>query len=260
MSLIETPKQTRPDPEAEARPGEAPPEFLIFSILRRGQDRLLKKPIFFVAGLVAGLPGAIVKAGQDPFLNILLADLADYFSFTLVYGGLALAAAQTMRGEAITLGPSLQRGLSRSLSVFFLAALIPFCLAACLVALIVPGLILACLWSVAIPACVIENRGPIGGINRSESLTKGSRLKIFALFIIIVPTEILLVRHLASPLTHWLWSQAGGADALLAYLAEPIVFAPLIAFNYLVISAIYTDLKAIEDSRADNRKFLEIFD
>lgn len=221
---------------------------------------LLKKPLFLIAALVSCLPGTLIRVGLDPFLGGLLGGLADHFFLLIVYGCLALAAAQAVKGETITLGPSLQRGLSRSLSVFLLAVLIPICVAACFVAFIVPSLILICLWSVAVPACVIEGLGPIGGINRSEALTKGFRLKIFGLFVISGLAEILLSIYLVWPLMKWAWSLVGGSWALLSYLVAPVLFAPLITFNYLVMTAIYTDLKAIEDSRADNRIFLEIFD
>lgn len=260
MSLIEAQNQPLRAPEAEARPEDDRPKFLILSILRRVLSSLLKKPIFLMAALVSGLPGSLIKAGLDPFMGSMLGGLADHFFLLLVYAGLALAAAQSVKGETITLGPSLQRGLSRSLSVFLLAVLIPICVAACFVAFIVPGLILICLWSVAVPACVLEDLGPIGGINRSEALTRGFRLKIFVLLVISILAEILLSIYLVWPLMKWAWSLVSGSWALLSYLVAPVLFAPLLAFNYLVMTAIYTDLKAIEDSRADNRIFLEIFD
>ena len=52
-----------------------------------------------------------------------------------------------------------------------------------LLLLVVPGVLIAMMWSVAIPSLVGENLGVFESLDRSRELTRGSRGKIFLIFI-----------------------------------------------------------------------------
>ena len=51
--------------------------------------------------------------------------------------------------------------------------------------LVVPGVYLACALSAAVPAVVVERPGILGAMRRSFALTKGKRLAIFAVFLVL---------------------------------------------------------------------------
>lgn len=53
-----------------------------------------------------------------------------------------------------------------------------------LVFLIVPGVLLALMWSLAIPVMVLEDKGIGDSMSRSSQLTKGSRGKIFVIWLL----------------------------------------------------------------------------
>jgi len=52
--------------------------------------------------------------------------------------------------------------------------------------LVVPGLILMTMWSLCIPVLVSGEAGVMGSFGRSRALTKGARLKIFALLLLLM--------------------------------------------------------------------------
>jgi uncharacterized membrane protein len=52
--------------------------------------------------------------------------------------------------------------------------------------LIVPGVLLAIQWSLAVPVKVLENRGATDAMSRSADLTKGSRGRIFVIWLLFI--------------------------------------------------------------------------
>src|SRR5262249_12668276 len=50
---------------------------------------------------------------------------------------------------------------------------------------LVPATILLVIWMVAVPACVVEGTSPIASILRSTALTRGYRLKIFGIVLLL---------------------------------------------------------------------------
>ena len=57
---------------------------------------------------------------------------------------------------------------------------------------LIPGLIMACVLYVGLPAVVVENRGPIEAIRRSDGLTEGFRWGIFGLLFVVWLAQALL--------------------------------------------------------------------
>lgn len=58
------------------------------------------------------------------------------------------------------------------------------------IALIVPGVLLFLMWSLAVPAKVLENKGMFEAMSRSMDLTKGSRGRIFVIWILFIVLSI----------------------------------------------------------------------
>ncbi|MFZ3266257.1 MAG: glycerophosphoryl diester phosphodiesterase membrane domain-containing protein [Terriglobales bacterium] len=54
------------------------------------------------------------------------------------------------------------------------------------VLLIVPGIILALMWALTIPVAVLEDKGLRDSVNRSAELTKGSRGRVFVVYLLFL--------------------------------------------------------------------------
>jgi len=124
--------------------------------------------------------------------------------------GLAYSSARPSMGRVI--------GISFALGIGIVIGLI---------LLVLPGIYFALAWSLAIPVTVLEGGGLNASTNRSSTLTKGSKGKIFVIFLLIgvlawivstliqvvllVPIRMLVIQDPASlaALTHALQSAGG---------------------------------------------------
>jgi hypothetical protein len=97
----------------------------------------------------------------------------------------AYGVFQQMRGAPVALQQCLRVGLARLLPVLGVAITVGFLVVIGLVCLVVPGIILACIFAVAVPAAVVEKVGVGDALARSTALTKGSRLGIFLVMLVL---------------------------------------------------------------------------
>jgi hypothetical protein len=58
--------------------------------------------------------------------------------------------------------------------------------------LIVPGILLALTWSLALPVVVLERRGVGASMSRSSALTRGSRGRIFVIYVLFIVLSYIL--------------------------------------------------------------------
>ncbi len=107
-------------------------------------------------------------------------------SAVLVYG-----TFQTLLGRSAGLSENLSRGLASILPVAGAAIIYTVATIVGLGFLIVPGLIIATMFWVVIPAAVIERPGLFASFARSRVLTKGSRWRIFGLFVLLLIINII---------------------------------------------------------------------
>lgn len=103
----------------------------------------------------------------------------------LSQGALTRATVTANEGRRATFGESLSTAVRVLLPLIGLSILFGIAVAIGFVLLIVPGVILLLMWAVAVPSLVIERKGVIASFSRSAELTKGSRLKILGLFVVI---------------------------------------------------------------------------
>ena len=105
---------------------------------------------------------------------------------TLVYG-----TFQELRGQRVSIGACVIRGIGRIFPALIVAVLVTICILAGFVALIIPGFIVMTMLWVAIPVAVVERPGLMPSLKRSADLTSGYRWPIFGiivLFSIFEPT------------------------------------------------------------------------
>ena len=100
-------------------------------------------------------------------------------------GPILYGVIQQLRGNHAGVGESIAVGLKRMFPVLGVAVLCMLAIGAGLIALIIPGIIIACMLYVAVPAAVIEAPGVGGALKRSAELTKGYKLQIFGILLIL---------------------------------------------------------------------------
>ena len=113
--------------------------------------------------------------------------LSDVLTFVLEPVAQAMilyAAFQEMAGRPFSVVQSLGVGFARLVPVFCVVLLSRLFTGVAFLLLIVPAFIVFCMLYVAIPVCVIEKPGIFASLDRSATLTKGSRWQIFGLLVL----------------------------------------------------------------------------
>jgi hypothetical protein len=117
------------------------------------------------AGFISGLVGLVVSA--------------------LVQAAITRATVTAIEGRRATFGESLSTALRVLLPLIGLSILLAIGIMIGFVLLIVPGIILLLMWAVAVPSLVIERGGVFAAFARSAELTRGARLRILGLFLLL---------------------------------------------------------------------------
>ena len=215
------------------------PEFSVASVLGRTFATLLDNPlVFFGLPLLAALPellvgffGSAPRYG-GPGLVLIISGILGL----IIQGAMAYAVYQVLRGQGASLGESLRKGLNRVIPLIIASILVWILIRIGYILLIIPGLILTCILSVTIPACVVERLGPVDSMNRSAELTKGYRLRIFALIVIGVLAWILFL------IMPFFVSSGRPSPIVLALLGVPVQ-----AFQAVMAAIIYYDLRTVKE-------------
>jgi glycerophosphoryl diester phosphodiesterase family protein/uncharacterized protein UPF0259 len=94
-----------------------------------------------------------------------------------------VAVSQLHLGRPTSVSEAYSRVKSRIARVVLLTLLVGLGVGVGAVLLIIPGIIFAMMWSLSVPVMVLENRGIRDSMSRSAELTKGSRWRIFVVWI-----------------------------------------------------------------------------
>jgi hypothetical protein len=192
------------------------PVFFV-ALLALGAIVTLPLMILFYSELVAispfdptPAPPVFDPLGDPPviFGGLLLAILAFIILSIIVEGALTYFAAERYRGQRVSLAAALGRTLSKLLSLLGASILLGLTLAAVLIpaifatialslvgagplgALILLGaiVVLVYIWvafSLFTPAILVEGKGSVEGLGRSWELTKGRRLPLFGVYLVL---------------------------------------------------------------------------
>lgn len=220
-------------------------------------------PIFGLAVVLVGIPAfavdhwtmsrtmsGAVEIGSPLFwlLDLVLAGLL----VPLITDGLlaGLVAHIVLRQRA----PRHEQGVGNMSAVGMIGALIGLSILTGLIVtigallLVVPGVILSLVLIVAVPVLVVERKGVIQAMVRSESLTSGSKVMIFLLLILLFLLSM-LISYLAGflgPLAIELAGPGFVAPALTGAVAETIRSA----INAAIVSSLYLELRALKEGDA----------
>lgn len=139
-------------------------------------------PVLFVQAILAvappGQPEALIVVGLAVAVAQALASL-------VLTGALTFGVMRHLRGDPAAAGEIVQAGLSSLGRVFVVSLMVGVMTLLGLVLCIVPGVIVMCMNWVAVPVAVIEQPGSTQSLSRSQDLTAGSRLPVFAVLLVI---------------------------------------------------------------------------
>jgi len=155
---------------------------------------LLAYTPLLVGGAVLGLsipgvtaPQSTVPQDVGPYFR-LVGPLwgATMLAFAVQIGALTSGVIQHLAGRKPAFGAMLGAGLKSFFPLVGLGVLCYLAIVLGVLLLVVPGIILAIALSVAIPALVAERLGVRRSMRRSLELTRGNRLAMFAVFLVIM--------------------------------------------------------------------------
>jgi hypothetical protein len=148
-------------------------------------------------------------------------------------------------GRKVTLGQSLSRGGLLFLPMFGIGLIAGIGTVLGLVLLVVPGLILATAWSVAGPARVIEGPGVSKALQRSWDLTRGNRLRVFALFLLVWGAVLLVA--VAAGAALGLAGFFGQTPTAADVVAEGVVTGLVTALPSVFTAVAYLELRRLKE-------------
>jgi len=221
------------------------PEFSIGSILSRTISTLLQKPLlFFGLAAIVSVPSTMI----DSLTVESSAGSAAYMYFNLflsqvLQGMTAYAVFLALRDEDGSFGEILSHGLARLFALMAVALLSGLCILMGLILLIIPGIIVACVLAVTAQACVVEQLGALDSMNRSAALTKGYRLQIFGLYVVVgiiffaIAFILAFVFNLVFP----------GDGSVIGLVLGGIGNVIAVAFDAVMCGIIYYDLRAVKE-------------
>jgi hypothetical protein len=225
------------------------------ALLRR---HLLK---FLLLSFVAALPPlllaadpAAVRRPLDPhYLALALGSgLLTLFLLALCQPAILFGAFQTMRGRDFELGEALGKAIERLMPVVGVSLLMLAAILAGSLLLLVPGLMFWTMFLIAIPVCVVERLGPIASLRRSAGLTKGNRLRLFGLFLVLL-IGLTVLRYLVN----LAGLSIGGPFA--AGILDVVFDALSTAFELVAIAVVYHDLRVAKEG-IDIEQLAALFD
>jgi hypothetical protein len=180
-----------------------------------------------------------LAAAGGALIEVLISVVGVFFAASC-HAIVILVAFQFMRDGRVDFGVAAKGGFARSFRL--LGADLGYVLAILIggVLLVVPGLLAATRWFVTGTACVLERRGVVSSFARSADLTKGSRWRVLAIFVVTIIPGLFFGLALPAFLNRSLGAPAGHVCAFLWYTLGNALY-PIIAV------VVYHDLRAAKE-------------
>lgn len=129
----------------------------------------------------AANPARMLASGSYAIIAVLY-----LLTSALTWAGAVHGYVQSAFGRPVSLAACFSAGLAKLLPVLLLLILWSLAVGLGWLLLIIPALILISMWSVAIPALVTEDLPVTQSFGRSRALTRGHRLAIFGVLLLVV--------------------------------------------------------------------------
>ncbi|MAK61960.1 MAG: hypothetical protein CMK09_13385 [Ponticaulis sp.] len=188
--------------------------FLIYSLIL----------VSIVGGGVSPLSGGfLVWSTLGSFVTML-------FSL-LLQATVIITAINQMNGRMIDFMAAINQALQHIVPLFILSILLAIGFTIGFALLVVPGILLMLIWAVVVPAYVAEDIEMMSAFGRSADLTKGQRLRILGLVVIV------MLIGLAVSLVLGLVSGGSMMDPMARYTFAGAIFSTI---SQIVMSVLFT--------------------
>jgi len=257
-------------------------EFTVGSVISMSWRALWSKPLAFLGMTLLSfvLPAAVIIAlalilfivpGSSPAGRFIIVGGGVFsygISMTLFQGAITYAAFQFFMEDRVSVPESLGRSFSRlptllGLGFVIVLAVIALTFAAGFAMMILRAIgVLVFLvtfviffgaWYVSTQACIVENAGPVGSLGRSWDLTKGHRLQITGMLLLVF---ILVL--IATAIAQFIANRILGIG-LLSALFNMLVNVIPIAFGNVMATVTYYRLRVVKEGLAAT-SLADIFD
>lgn len=216
----------------------------IGSVLGRSLKELLKRPILYLGlNLLAVIPYGLLLGLGMANMSLALMSLAQIVMMILVLviqGVIAYMVFHDMAQRQASLPNAIASAMKHIVPMVLAAILTGLAVGIGTLLLIIPGIILMCVLAVTIPACMVEKLGAVDSLKRSAELTKGYRLQIFLMVLIVGIINAVLsgvIQRIAP---------AFGSIAVMVIVLIAVSIIPQ-AFNSVMMSVIYHDLRNVKE-------------
>lgn len=189
-------------------------------------------------------PGSIAVVWTTMLVTMMIGFVAS----AIVQGALTRVTVADSEGQVASFADALSTGISVMLPIIGVGIIYGLCMIIGFVLLIIPGFMVMTALSVATSVLVVERNGVFGAIARSRELTKGYRLKIFGLYLVIGVAYLLIT---------WLFglvglkeynpSQAGSTLTVGTILGTAILGAIIGGIAGVIQPALYIELRHAKD-------------
>lgn len=125
-------------------------------------------------------------------LTVFVAWLASFIAIEISHAATVMAVSSLHLDRPASVGLAYSAAKSSMLRVIGISIAVAIAVGIGLIFLIVPGIYLALAWSLAIPVTVLEGGGLNTSVTRSKALTKGSRWRIFLIYLLILVLSIVV--------------------------------------------------------------------
>jgi hypothetical protein len=133
-------------------------------------------------GALASVGGAVLAETGAAFVI----GIASFIAVEIAHAGTVIAVSHLHLDKPVSIASAYAGARSSMLRVIGITLGIGIAVGFGLVLLLIPGIYLALAWSLAIPVTVLEGGGLNVSTTRSKSLTKGSKGRIFVIYLLIV--------------------------------------------------------------------------
>jgi hypothetical protein len=138
-----------------------------------------------IPALVIGALALLAPQSVHHLLT-LVSFIVQYATQFIVMAALVIVTRNLLDDGERGVGAALQAALGRLLPLVGMVLLQFIAIVLGVILFIVPGMIVAIMLFVALPACVLEELGPVASLKRSAQLTKGNRLRLFGLALLVL--------------------------------------------------------------------------
>lgn len=220
---------------------------------------------FAAIAIVFSIPFILIQASPAlfgaPQGAAYVGQFGNFLVGQIVTGMIAFAVFQTISSGTSDIGRSMSVAFSKFGVLLIASILVSILTGIGLMLCLVPGIIALIVFSVMIPSIVVEKLGPIDGMNRSVELTKGHRLQVFLIYLVLGVLYMVVFGGIAC---FGGFAVAGAGSGIgegfqagqevaaspvlgLVQVGGGILGALVMTFQATLASVIYTDLREIKE-------------